>query len=226
MPLGTDIYFAEVDEAGNVNNVMTVQSFGNSDLSQPREPSDSDRDAKPSTKPTSELSNSTSLGLDGVDDSNEGLIGPLRKEVAVAETTMAEFHGVNGDMEPEDAGKQRDGGRYSKAHDVSDAFVASSVAAEKPAPLVDKAAPPENHDRGHGAASNTSAETKELPGDKATKVQNGEEKVLSQKPSVSTFSARNGQKDQKEFWLIQFCRVVVHGVVGSMSTLLSGKRRK
>jgi hypothetical protein len=222
--MGTDINFAEADEAGNVNNVMTVQSFQNSHLSESREPSDSNRDAESSTKPASEHSKSPSLGLDGVGDSDEELVSSLRKEVAVEENAMAEFHGANGDIEPDDSGKQQDGRCDPKAHDASDAFATGPVPATKPALGEDAAA--ENRDRAPAVPRNAPAEIRDLPADKATKVQNGEGRVLSQKPSVSTFSARDGQKDQKDFWLIQFCRVVAHGVVGSMSTLLCGKRRK
>jgi hypothetical protein len=225
--MGTDIHFSEADEAGNVNNAMTVQSFENSDLSEPREPSDSNRDAESSTKPASDDSKSPSLGLDGVGNSDEELVSSLRKEVTVEENTMAEFHGANDDIEPDDSGRQKDGQCDRKAHDASDAFVTSPVPATKPALGEDAAA--ENRDREPGAARNAPAEIRDLPADKATKVQNGEGRALSQKPSVSTFSARDGQKDQKDFWLIQFCRVVVHrvvGVVGSMSTLLCGKRRQ
>jgi hypothetical protein len=225
MHMDTDMNFAEVDEAGNVNNVMTVYSFGNSDPSQLGEPSDSDRDTKPSTQPASKHSKSPLLGLDGVDDSDEELARSLRKVAAVAGNTMAEFHGANGDIEPDNSVKQKGSQHDSKAHDVSDASITSSLPARKPESFVDKAATPEACDNDPSAASNASAETRELPIDRTTNTQNSEGKMLSPKPSVSTFSARTGQKDQKDFWLIQFCRVIVHGVVGSMSTLLCGKRR-
>ena len=203
---------------------MTVQSFMNSDLNEPREPSGSNRDAESSSKPASEHSKSPSPGLDGVGVSDEDLVSSLRKEVAVEENTMAEFRSANGDVEPDDPERQKDGRCGPKAHNASDAFVTSPVPATKPALGEDAAA--ENPDKDPGAARNALAEIKDLPADKSTKVQNDEGRVLSQKPSVSTFSERGGQKDQKDFWLIQFCRVVVHGVVGSMSTLLCGKRRK
>jgi hypothetical protein len=214
----------EVDEAGNVNNVMTVQSSGTSNLGQPGEPSDCDQGAGPFTKKSSEHCRSPSLGLDGVDDSDEELARSLRKEVALSENSMAEFHGANGDIEPDDS--EMAGRDDPTTHKASNALVSSSVTRPKQVPYVDNAPAPESCARSRSPACKPFVETGNQLTHKKTNVQDGEEGILSQKPSVSTASARNGQKDQKDFWLIKFCRVVVQGVVGSMSTLLCGKRRK
>jgi hypothetical protein len=213
----------EIDGAGNVNNALKVQSHGSSDLGQLEgEPATCDRGAESSTKTASEHRKSPSLGLDGVDDSDEELARSLRKQVALTEKTMAEFRGANGDIEPDDSGMDMAERGGSKSHNASNAPVNGSATQSKEVPFAENAPAPESR---ANAATKTSAETSE-PTHKVTKVQDGEEKVLPHKPSVSTISARNGQKDQKDFWLSRFCRVVVQGVVGSMSTLLWGKRRK
>jgi hypothetical protein len=216
----------EVDGAGNVNNVVTVQSSGTSDFGQlGGEPAECDRGADCSIKTASEHRKSPSLGLDGVDDSDEELARSLRKQVALTENTMAEFHGANGDIEPDDSGMDMAGQGNSKTHCSSNALVNSSAKQSKEVPFVENAPAPESPAGSLSAATKASETSKQATG-KATKVQDGEERVSPHRPSVSTISARNGQKDHEDFWLIRFCRVVLQGVVGSMSTLLCGKRRK
>lgn len=203
---------------------MIVQSSGTSSLGQAGEPSDCDPGAESLTKNASEHCRSPSLGLDGVDDSDEELARSLRKEVALSENTMAEFDGANGDIEPDDSGMA--GRDDPTTHEASNALISGSVTRPKQEPFVDNARAPESCARSPGPASQPSAETGNRLMHQKTTDHDGEEGILSQKPSVSTASARNGQTDQEDFWLIKFCRVVVQGVVGSMSTLLCGKRRK
>jgi hypothetical protein len=220
-------HYIEIDGAGNVNNVMRVQSSGTSDLGQlVGESSDCDRGAEPSTKTASEHCKTPSVGLDGVDDSDEELARSLRKEVALTENTMADFHGANDDIEPDDSPPEMARRDDSKTRDASDALINGSLTTSKQGPFVNTTSAPESRARSVSAANKTSAETSQRPTQNKTENQDGENKVLSKKPSVSTISTRNGQRDQREFWLIRVCRVVVQGVVGSMSTLLCGKRRK
>lgn len=193
---------------------------------QRRELSEDDQGAEPSTKTVSEHQRSPSLGLDGVDDSDEELARSLRKEVALAENNMAEFHGANGDIEPDDPGTKRARRDESQARVSLASPTSQLVATPEQVPLPDEAPASANSSRNLSTTSKVSAPTNKLAADKLTTTKGGGEKVFPQKPSVSTVSARTGQKDQADFWLIRLCRVVVRGVVGSMSTLLCGKRRK
>ena len=59
-----------------------------------------------------------------------------------------------------------------------------------------------------------------------TKGANVEDRTLSQTPSVSAIRKNGAEGDNKDIWLIRFSRLVSAGLVGSMSALLCGKRRK
>lgn len=203
---------------------MTVHSSGTGDLGQLGEPSECDQRSGLSTKKASEHCKSPSLGLDGVDDSDEELVRSLRKEVALAENTSAEFHGANGDIEADDSeiADRED----SNTQEASNPLVSSTLTGSKQMPFVDNALVSETRAEGPSPGSKASDQTSDRPTYKETKFEDGEDETLSPKPSVSTVSPRNGQKEQKDFWLIESCRMVVQGVVGSMSTLLCGKRRK
>ena len=168
-----------------MNNIMTVQQYKATDVGQ--------------------------LGTESP-DSDEDLAKSLRKEAALTENIVADFHGASDDIEPcdsEPAAAKRDD---SETVEASNAPTNGSITKSHQKPVSDN------------LASVISANESSLSKD--AKVQDGEEKLVSQRPSVSTLSARNGRKDQKDFWLIRFCRVVVQGVVGSMSSLLCGNRRK
>jgi hypothetical protein len=216
----------EIDGAGNVNNIMTVQSCKATDVGQlGTESPDCDEGAGTSTQTASSHCKSPSLGLDGINNSSEDLARSLRKEAALTENTVADFHGANSDIEPCDsepgAAKRND----PETLEASNAPTNGSITKSQQKPTIDSLAPVISANES-SLSSKTSTEPSQRPAEKVAKVQDGEEKLVSQKPSVSTPAARNGQKDQKDFLLIRFCRVVVQGVVGSMSSLLCGKRRK
>ena len=223
-------YNIEVDGAGNVNNVIIVRSSHSNAIIQPEgDLSDCGQAAEPSSKKVSDECKSPSLGLDGVEDSDEEVARSLRKEVALTENTMVEFHGANGDIEPEDFGPEivkRLDSSILQASDALDALISGSVAKAKQKCLVNDDPAEESAANDSNLNSKAPAGTHRRPAHKETNIQDGGEKTVSQKSSVSTISVTNGQKDQKDFWLIRFCREVVEGVVGSMSTLLCGKRRK
>lgn len=181
-----------------MNNVMTVQQCKATDVGQ--------------------------LGTESP-DCNEDLAKSLRKEAALTENTVADFHGANSDIEPcdsEPAAAKRDDPETLEA---SNAPTNGSITKSQQKPVSDSLASIISANES-SLSSKTSAEPSQRPAQKDAKVQDGEEELVSQRPSVSTLSARNGRKDQKNFWLIRFCRVVVQGVVGSMSSLLCGNRRK
>ena len=223
-------YHIEVDGAGNVNNVINVQPSKSNDLVQPGgESSDCGQAAESSSKKVSDDCKSPSLGLDGVEDSDEELARSVRKEVALTGNTMVEFHGANKDIEAEDFGPEmvrQHNPSLLEASDASDALTSGSVTGAKQKCLVNDDPAWESAATDSSLKSKAPAGTDRRLAHKETNIQDGEEKAVSQKSSVSTISVTNGQKDQKDFWLIRFCRVVVEGIVGSMSTLLCGKRRK
>ena len=221
-------YGIEVDEAGNVNNVITVQSSPTNDLGQPREASSPcDRSIEAFSKPASDRCQSPSLGFDGTEDSNEETARSLHKGVALTDNTTAESSGANGNiiesavLEPDKAGRDD-----PDTQDTSAALAGGSVITTKQTPLVKGIPAQDSCVNDSSLASNASPETGQASTHKKTMIAGGEEKVVSQKSSVSAIAVTNCQKDQKDFWLTRFCRVVVQGVAGSMSSLLCGKRRK
>ena len=147
------------------------------------------------------------------------------KKWALTANTMADFHGANGDTEPEVTEPEMATGDNLKTHNASNDLTNSLVTTSEQIPSVEATSATKCR-ASISAPSKASAETTSLPAQKKTKLQDEEEKVLSQKPSVSIVSAGNGQKYQQDIWLMRVCRVAVQGVVGCMSTLLCGKHRK
>jgi hypothetical protein len=223
--LHTDISL-EIDGAGNVNNVMTVQQCKVTDVGQlGTENPDCDEGAGASTQTASGHCKSPSLVLNGINNSDEDLAKPLRKEAALTENPAADFHGANGDIEPCDSEPEAAKRDDPETLEASNAPTKSSTTKPQQKPTSDSLASVISANES-SLSSKTSAEPSQRPAQRDAEVQDGEEKLVSQRPSVSTLSARNGQKDQEDFWLIRFCRVIVHGVVGSISSLLFGSRRK
>ena len=207
-----------------MNNVMTVQRCKDTDVGQlGTESLDCDEGAGASTQTASSQCKSPSLGLDGINNSDEAK--SLRKEAALTENTAADFRGANGDIEPCDSELEAAKRDDPETLEASSAPTNGSTTKSQQKPVSDSLASVICANES-SLSNKTSAEPSQRPAQKDAKVQDGEEKLVSQRPSVSTLSARNGQKDQKDIWLTRFCRVVVQGVVGSMSSLLCGKRRK
>jgi hypothetical protein len=209
-----------------VNNIITVQPCKATDVGQlGRESPDCDEGAGASTQTASSHCRIPSLGLDGINTSDEDLAKPLRKEAALIENTATDFHGTNGDIEPCDSELEAAKRDDPETLEASNAPTNGSIAKSQQSPVSDSIASVTSANES-SLSSKASAESSQRPAQKDAKVQDGEEKLVSQRPPVSTLSARNGQKDQEDFWLIRFCGAVVQGVVGSMSSLLCGNRRK
>ena len=209
-----------------MNNVMTIQQCMATDVGHlGTESPNCDEGAGASTQTASSHCKSPSLGLDGIDNSDEDLAKSLRKEAALTENTAADFHGANGDIEPCDSEPEAAKRDDPETLETSNAPTNGSTTKSPQKPVSDSLASVISANE-PSLSSKTSAEPSQRPAQKDANVQDGEEKLASQRPLVSTLSARNGQKDQKDFWLIRFCRVVVQGVVGSISSLLYGNRRK
>lgn len=143
------------------------------------------------------------------------------KKWALTANTTADSHGANGDTEPEVTEPEMATGDNLKTHNLTN----GSVTTSEQVPSVEVASATKCR-ASISAPSKALAETTSPPAQKKTKLQDEEEKVLSQKPSVSIVSARNGQKYQQDIWLMRICRVAVQGVVGYMSALLCSKHRK
>lgn len=216
----------ETDGAGNVNNTMTVQPCKAADVGQlGTESPDCDEVVEASTQAASSYYKSPSLGLDGINDSDEDLARSLRKEAALTENTVEGFHGANGDIEPCDSEPEAVTRDDPETLEASNAPTNGSIPKSQQKPVIDSLAPIISANES-SFSSKASAEPSQQPAQKEAKIRDGEEKLVSQRPSVSTLSARNGRENQKDFLLIRFCRVVVQGVVGSMSSFLCGNRRK
>ena len=185
-------YYLETDGAGNVNNIMTVQPCKATDVGQlGTEGPDCDESAEASTQTASK---NPSLGLDGTNDSDEDLARSLRKEAALTENTVGSFHGANGDIEPCDSELEAAKRDDPETLEVSNAPTNGSIAKSLQKPIIDSLAPIIGANES-SLSSKTSVEPSQQPTQKDAEIQDGEEELVSRKPSVSTLSARNGQKD-------------------------------
>jgi hypothetical protein len=186
-----------------VNNIMTVQPCKATDAGQPgTESPNCDEGTRASTQTAPSHCKNPSLGLDGINNSDEDLAKSSRKEAALTENTVVDFHGANGDIEPYDSepeAAKRDDPETLKA---SSAPTDVSITKSQRKPVGDSLASVISANES-SLSSKTSAEPSQRPAQEDAKVQDGEEKLVSQRPlSVSTLSAKDGQKDQKDFWLI------------------------
>jgi hypothetical protein len=219
-------YHLETDGAGNVNNIMTVQPCKATDVGQQgTESPDRDEGAEASAQTASSHCENPSLGLDGIDDSNEDLARSLRKEAALTENIAESFHGANGNIELCDSESEAAKRDDSKTLEASNAPANDSIPKSQHKPVIDSLAPTVSANES-SFLSKTSAEPSQRPAQKEAKIRDGEEEHGSERLLVFTLSTRSGQVGQKDFLLTWFCRVVVNGMGGSMSLFLYGNRRK
>jgi hypothetical protein len=173
-----------------VNNIMTVQPRKAINADQPGTKSpDCDEGAGASTQTASSHCKSPSLGLDGINNSDEDLAKSSCKEAALTENTVADFDGANGNIEPcdpEPEAAKRDDPETLKA---SNAPTDVSITKSQQKPVGDSLGSVISANES-SLSGKTSAEPSQRSAQKDAKVQDGEEKLVSQRPSVSTLSAR------------------------------------
>src|SRR4051812_37260588 len=93
-----------IDGAGNVNNIITVQSCKATDVGQlGTEGPDCDEGPAAPTQTASSHCKSPSIGLDGINNSSEDLARSFAQRSSTDRNTVADFHGANGDIEPCDS---------------------------------------------------------------------------------------------------------------------------
>jgi hypothetical protein len=214
-------YHLATDGAGNVNNIMTVQPCKATDVGQlGTEGPDCDESAKASTQTASSHCKNPSLGPNGIDGSDEDLTRPLHKKAALTENTVEGFHSANGDIKPYDSEPEATKRDDPETLGALKAPTNDAIPKSQQKPVIDSLAPITGANES-SFLSKISAEPSQRPTQKEAKVRGSGEKPVSQGLSVSTLSASNGRKDQNDFLLIRFCRVV-----GSILSFLSDNRRK